>query len=133
MSDDPNNPYAAPQANTPAAPPQTNLDPVTQKKVEAIVKDAGQFWLAILMCIVCSALGSIIIGPWYLVRLLQWSSLAKSHPVLMTPDSPRGSLPQKFQSAKIKLIIGILFGGLIFIGVALLFVVSFVAASAAAQ
>jgi hypothetical protein len=43
------NPYAAPQPDLGSAS-QVNLDPATLRKAEAIIKDAGQFWLAILMC-----------------------------------------------------------------------------------
>lgn len=109
MSMDRPNPYTSPMANFGAAPPGA-VDPRTVEKAEAIIKDAGQFWLAILMCIFCSALGSIIIGPWYLVRLLQWNSLATRQPMLLDPNVPRGSIAQRFQSAKTKLIIGICFG-----------------------
>lgn len=126
------NPYAAPLTDSTAAAP-VNIDPATLKKIEAIIKDAGQFWLAIIMCIICSAVGSIIIGPWYLVRLLQWNSLANANPMLLDRNVPRGSLAQKFQSAKIKLIIGICFGAVIFALVGLLFVVSFAGALTAAQ
>jgi hypothetical protein len=109
MSMDRPNPYTSPMADF-GAPPPGAVDPRTVEKVEAIIKDAGQFWLAILMCIFCSGLGSIIIGPWYLVRLLQWNSLATSQPMLVDPHVSRGSIAHRFQSAKIKLIIGICFG-----------------------
>jgi hypothetical protein len=132
VSTDQPNPYASPVTDS-AAASSLNIDPASLKKIEAIIKDAGQFWLAILMCIVCSALGSIIIGPWYLVRFLQWNSMAKAQPMLLTRDVPRGSLAQRFQSAKIKLIIGMSFGALIFLLVALLFIVSFASAAAASR
>jgi len=109
------NPYASPIA-TPAA---RAVDPVLLAKVEAIIKDAGQFWLAILICIFCTGLGAIIIGPWYLIRLMQWNSLARSQPMLVDPNVHHGSIAHKFQSAKIKLIIGISFGTVIFLFVAL--------------
>lgn len=109
MSMDRPNPYTPPLSNYGAARPGA-VDPRTAEKIEAIIKDAGQFWLAILMCIFCSALGSIIIAPWYLVRLLQWNALATSQPMLLDPNVPRGSVAQRFQAAKIKLIIGICFG-----------------------
>ena len=108
------NPYAAPQADSPFAP-EGNLDPALLKKVEAIIKDAGQFWLAILMCVFCTGLGAVIIGPWYLVRLLQWHSIAQAQPMLLNPHVPLGSISQKFQSAKWKLITGLSFGAFIFL------------------
>ncbi len=119
MNSDQPNPYASP-APAPASPAQ--FDPVSQKKIDAIIKDAGQFWLAIIMCVFCTGLGSIIIGPWYLVRLLQWNSIATSQPLLLDPNAPRGSIAQKFQSAKTKLIVGMSFGAVFFL-LALLFVV----------
>ena len=103
------NPYAAP-----AAPGQAvgmvDLDAPTLMKVEAVIKDAGQFWLAILLCFLCSGLGMIVIGPWYLVRLLQWNSLAQNHAWLCERDAQPGSLPKRFQSAKWKLIVGLVVG-----------------------
>ncbi len=79
------------------------------KKVEAVIKDAGQFWLAILICFLCTGIGLLLIGPWYLIRLLQWNSLAKEFPVLTQPNSPLGSLPMRFQSSRWKLIAGLIF------------------------
>ena len=105
------NPYAAPQLD-PTAPAESNPD---LKRIEAVIKDAGQFWLAILLCIFCSGLGAVIIGPWYLVRLLQWHSIAKTQPMLLDQNAPRGSLAQRFQSARWKLIAGICFGGLMLV------------------
>jgi hypothetical protein len=110
------NPYSSPitdPAVDPRGGPQIALDAATLKKVEAIIKDAGQYWLAILICLVCSALGSIIIGPWYLARLLQWQQIARQQPQLLTPGAPRGTLEQRFQTAKRHLMIGIGFGGLV--------------------
>lgn len=85
------------------------------QKIEAIIKDAGQFWIAILMCIFCTGLGSVIIGPWYLVRLLQWNSLAQREPLLLDRTAPRGSVAQRFQAAKGKLIAGMVVGATIFL------------------
>jgi hypothetical protein len=116
------NPYAAP----PPAPPLASPTNPEQKKIEAVIKDANQFWLAIVMCIFCSGLGAIIIGPWYLVRLLQWNSLANAQPLLLDPHVPRGSLEQRFQSAKWKLLVGIGFGTLIFL-LTLLYIAQLVA------
>ena len=131
MTADQPNPYASPVTDSQVAS-QVSIDPAALKKIEAIIKDAGQFWLAILICILCSALGSIIIGPWYLVRFLQWNSMAQAQPMLLDPNAPRGSLAQRFQSAKIKLIIGMSFGALIFLLVTLLFAVSFASSLAGA-
>ena len=120
------NPYASP--SFPSEPPAGPfLPPHVIAKAEAIIKDAGQFWLAILMCIVCTALGSIIIGPWYFARLMQWNSLAREYPTLMQRAYP-GTLPHRFQGAKIKLIIGMCFG-IVILGLVFLVVVVNVALS----
>lgn len=127
MTSDQPNPYAAPETDSTAAS-QGNFDPTSLKMIEAIIKDAGQFWLAIIMCIVCTGLGALIIGPWYLIRLIQWNSIARAQPMLLAPNVLRGSLEQRFQSAKIKLIIGISFGAVILLLLILLLVTSFVSA-----
>ena len=118
------NPYASPQAESTAVS-QGNYDPASLRKIEAIIKDAGQFWLAILMCILCTGLGSIINGPWYLVRLIQWNSIAQAQPMLLDPNVPRGSIEQRFQSAKTKLIIGMGFGAVILLLAFLVLAASF--------
>jgi hypothetical protein len=122
MAMNPPNPYSSPMMN-PSLHAPTIADPAVIAKAETIIKDAGQFWLAIILCILCSALGALIIGPWYLVRLSQWNALAKSHPMLMAQNVPHGSLAQRFQAAKLKLMIGAGFGGLVLSVVALSLVV----------
>ena len=119
------NPYSSPPVYAHAVSTE-NVDPALLKKIEAIIKDAGQFWLAIIMCIICTGFGGIIIGPWYLVRLLQWNSIARDQPMLLDPNVPRGSIADKFQSAKIKLIIGMGFG-IIILSVVVVFIVTMVA------
>ncbi len=108
MPTDQINPYES--TAFPLGPEALAVDTVLLAKVNAIIKDAGQFWIAILLCILCSALGSLIIGIWYAVRLKQWYAIAKSQPLLMEPNVAPGSVASKFQGAKIKLIIGMVFG-----------------------
>ena len=119
------NPYAAPTTADlgPATGGPLSIPADDLRKVEAVIKDAGQFWLAILMCFVCSIIGMVLIGPWYLVRLMQWSRLSKTYPQLMDPNVSRGSLPQKFQSSQWKLLVGLIVGlllGVLVVGVGLL-------------
>jgi hypothetical protein len=66
MSKDSSNPYAptAFAIETPA------VDAALLAKVNAINKDAGQFWLAMLLCLLCSALGSLIIGMVFGIVIL---------------------------------------------------------------
>lgn len=130
MSMPPPNPYASPVGVGPVVDSH-GLPPDAVSKAEAIIKDAGQFWLAIIICICCSAIGALIIGPWYLVRLLQWNTLSSTYPYLQQ-SGPPNSLAARFQGAKIKLIIGMASGVVILGFYALLFIVSFLNAAAAA-
>ena len=122
MSTDNPNPYQPTEASG-TVPTAAQIDPATIVKMEAIIKDAGQFWLAILICMLCTCLGSLIIAPWYLARLRQWNTIAEQYPVLLDKGAPAGSLAQRFQAAKGKLITGITFG-LLVIGVLLLIVLA---------
>jgi hypothetical protein len=79
------------------------ISPEDLKKAKAVIKEGDQFWVAILAMIFCSALGILLLGPWYFVRYLQWKSLAAKYPQLIASNSVRGSLPDKFLKAKLKL------------------------------
>ncbi|TWU51851.1 hypothetical protein [Rubripirellula reticaptiva] len=125
------NPYAPSSGPSMALPTEGNLNASELKKAEAIIKDARQFWLGILLCFLCSGFGMVIIGPWYLTRLLQWNKMSKQHPFLMNPEALPLSLPKRFQSSKWKLMAGLGFGLLMFLLLGLLLVVSFAAASQA--
>jgi hypothetical protein len=116
MSTDPTNPYAptpTPIGTEYAVP----MDAATLKQFDAIVKDANQFWIAILLCLLCSGIGSVLIGVWYLSRLVQWNSMSKAYPLLMVENPPPGSMAARFQAAKAKLIIGLV------VGIVLLFLI----------
>lgn len=125
MTSDSDNPYMPPTSDPGlgSSPMPGSADPATMKKIEAVLKDAGQFWLAIVLCCICTGWGMLIIGPWYLVRLIQWSTLGREQPWLMDRNAPPGSLPRRFQAAKIKLIIGLVFGA-VMVGVMIIVVVS---------
>jgi hypothetical protein len=112
VSDESENPYAAPTAASVLPDPYSGLQipQADRKKLNAVIKDANQFWLAILLCFLCSALGLVLIGPWYLVRLMQWRSLGRTYPILLQADPIVGSVPQKFQSARLRLTLGLIFG-----------------------
>ena len=113
MSDQ--NPYASPTPSQGAEQSTIKLDPKDRKKAEVIIKDAGQFWVAIILCILCSGIGAIIIPIWYLVRLLQWNRLAKKYPDLVSQHVPPGSIQAKFKASQWKLIVGLVVGGVIFL------------------
>ena len=102
------NPYASPAAVGPVVDSH-QMPPDAVAKAETIIKDAGQFWLAIIMCLCCTGLGSLIIGPWYFFRITQWNSLSSTYSYLRE-QAPPGTLAARFQGAKTKLIIGMSFG-----------------------
>ena len=112
MSD---NPYATPQIPAAKEVKPSQFPPNDQQKIEAIIKDAGQFWLAIILCLFCVGIGSLIVPIWYGVRLGQWNKLSKKYLELGDPHAAAGSLPAKFQSAQWKLIVGIVLGCLLFV------------------
>ena len=121
MNQPEDNPYAAPPSVPSPGQAIPELPAADQKKVEAIIKDAGQFWLAIILCILCNGIGSLIVPIWYGVRLSQWSRLGRQYPFLLTPGAAPGSLAQKFVSSRWKLMVGLLFG-LMMIGLLFLYV-----------
>lgn len=108
------NPYAAPSASPKSdvldEDYRIRLEARDHQKAEAIIKDAGQFWLAIIICIACSILGAIIIPIWYTVRLIQWNGLAKKYPALLASDVPAKSMQARFKSSQWKLITGVVAG-----------------------
>jgi len=124
MQNEFDNPYAPTSLTKHTNPPETELgipEP-DLKKARAVVKDADQFWLAILLCFFCTALGLILIGPWYLIRILQWKSLGARYPILMDAGALPKTFPYRFQRARTKMIIAIAFGGLI-VGISIFFLV----------
>ncbi|MEM1069392.1 MAG: hypothetical protein AAGG48_13555 [Planctomycetota bacterium] len=107
------NPYQQPIA--PVGQPnfeaeQLNLSPADVKKIEAIISDAKMVVVAVLLCLLCSGCGFLIIGPWYFVRLSQWNNWAEKCPGLLNENVSFGSLPQRFQDSKRRLIIGLVIG-----------------------
>ena len=116
------NPYATPietEADPKAVP--IKLEPKDRKKVETVIKDAGQFWLAIILCILCSGIGAFIVPIWYLVRLVQWNSIARKYPELLFQPVPPNSIQARFQSSQWKLIVGLVFGCVVLVFVLLYF------------
>ncbi len=104
------NPFEAPPTFPTQALPLTDIPAEDLKKIEAIIKDAGQFWLAMVICVLCSGIGMFIIPIWYGVRLVQWGRFSSRYPFLLSPGAAPGSLPQKFTSSRWKLIVGLVFG-----------------------
>lgn len=132
MSNDPSNPYApTPTPSHIGTEYAVPMDPATVKKFNAIIKDANQFWIAILLCLLCSGIGSVVIGAWYLARLLQWNAMNKAYPLLMVENPLPGSMAAKFQAAKVKLIVGLVFG-VVMLFLVLLYILMVVAVSAMA-
>jgi RsiW-degrading membrane proteinase PrsW (M82 family) len=119
------NPYTAssidPRRNSSDVPSEF-LSPQDAKKAENVIREANQFWLAILAAIFCNALGMLFIVPWYTARLIQWIRLAEKYPGLLVSNPPSYSLADRFQRSKWKLIVCIIAGVVL-----LLFFVSLIA------
>ena len=115
MSDQ--NPYAAPASSLNSESPdeqfRIRLDGQDHVRAIAIITEANQFWVAMLLSTFCVVFGSIIILIWYGVRLLQWSRLAKKYPELLATNPPPKSMQARFQTSRWKLITGIIFGAVI--------------------
>jgi len=103
------NPYAAPTVAS-LQMQDHRYDPATQREVEAVIKDGGQVWLAVLIGFVCTAVAWIVICPWFLYRLHCWNTLSRNYPALLAPNVPPGSLEARFQSARSRLIVGVVIG-----------------------
>lgn len=82
------------------------------EKIEAILKDAKQVTIGILMCLFLVAIGGFIIGPWYFYRAIQWNSFSKKYPFLVDPNAARDSLAGEFTSAKSNLYLGVIIGAI---------------------
>ena len=106
------NPYASPiQVGTVSDPEhELGIEASDLKKLWAITKDADQFWLALILCFLCSAFGALFVPAWYGVRLMQWNKFKTKYPVLLEP--PRTQIQMKFVSARTKLIAGFSVGSL---------------------
>lgn len=79
------------------------VSPEDLKKAEALINEGEQFWVAIVATIFNPLLGILLLGPRNFFLYLQWQTLAARYPVLTASDSVRGSLPDKFLKAKLKL------------------------------
>ena len=126
MSD--KNPYAPPISPLPepaSDPAPIEFEPKDHRKIRALVSDANGFWLAIPMSILCYGCGAFALPIWYSMRLLQWQSLANKYPALLANGVPRGSLQAKFKAALWKLVLGIVVGGLLFLIIAIFFLVEY--------
>ena len=119
MAPNPTNPYA-PDADRWDVSALHDLDPLVEERVEAVIKDADQFWIAILLCLLCFGFGFLLIGPWYIVRSLQWTSLAKNYPSLRDSSAVPGSLAKRFQKSRWKLLAGMIGGAVLFTGFVLI-------------
>ena len=121
------NPYQP--SNVPTPPPLVGasawentlaMTPEDVKKARNVIREADQFWLAILLMFVCSLGAIFLLVPWYWVRFAQWNGLAKKYPQLLASNVPIGSLPDKFLKAKLKLQIALGAGVIVLIGLVFL-------------
>ncbi|MFN7732030.1 MAG: hypothetical protein ACK5OB_09005 [Pirellula sp.] len=120
------NPYQP--SNVPIPPPlgaaawesALAMTPEDVKKARNVIREADQFWLAILLMFLCSLGAIFLLVPWYWVRFAQWNGLAKKYPQLLASNAPLGSLPDKFLKAKLKLQIALGAGVIVLIGLVFL-------------
>jgi len=120
------NPYQP--SNVPAPPPMgasawenaLAMTPEDVKKARNVIREADQFWVAILLMFVCSIGAIFLLVPWYWVRFAQWNGLANKYPQLLASNAPIGSLPDKFLKAKLKLQIALGAGVIVLIGLVFL-------------
>ena len=109
------NPYASPVSAVPVRDTvQDELDLQDWKKARAIIKDAGSFWLGIILCFICCAVG-VVLSLHYFLRYQQWRSLASKYPVLVSNDGAASSFKAKFKSAQWKLLTGMVVSGMTFV------------------
>ncbi|MCA9105792.1 MAG: hypothetical protein KDA83_10225 [Planctomycetales bacterium] len=111
---------------------EDSIDDATRKTIEAIIKDANQLVVVLVMCLCLTMLGTLVVMPWYSFRLWQWYSLAGRHPSLMVYRPPLGSFADQFQRAKANLWSG-LFIGFAFLGLITTTVAGVVLTLASAQ
>ena len=122
------NPYAPPSVIAPVDPlgdeSSIKLDDSDQKRVNAIIQDAGQFWMATILCIVCVVIGLPLMAAWYAMRLWQWNRLAEKYPKLLASNAPRKSIQAKFQAARWKMIAGLITVAVVFAGLVMSYIAS---------
>ena len=107
------------------AAPEIDIDPATVAKIEVIIRDAREWWAAVLLCVCLVGVGALIIGAWYLMRFVQWRKMAHQHPMLLNPDAPRNSLGQRFQAAQTSLLIGMSVGWLVWFLILVVIILAF--------
>ncbi len=80
-----------------------------QQQLEAVIKEAGQVWLVVMLSFCCGPLSILLVAPWYGIRLQQWIGLATDFPELNDATNRHWQAVQ-FRSAKIKLLVGLVVG-----------------------
>ena len=60
MIDPQQNPFAVSASAIRADQGFASMAPADRKKLDAVIKDANQFWMAIILCFFCSAVGLVI-------------------------------------------------------------------------
>jgi hypothetical protein len=95
--------------------PEFDLTDRGAARAKAVASDAGYVWAAVLVPFCCPVVGLplfILMLPWYSYRLYCWYQLNDEFSELRYPNSlsPHGLLAANFQSAKWRLIVGVVFG-----------------------
>ena len=117
------NPYASPPVIPPSVPsvPEhgIEIDAGDQVRADAIINEAGEVWVMMIMCIPC-CLAGVLVLPFYAIRLVQWNQLANRYPELVASNVPPKSFQAKFKAARWKLTTGLVIGGIILVGILML-------------
>jgi hypothetical protein len=112
------NPYAPPRAM------QSNSARLCLELTEAdadwarvIVSDAEYMPWLLVACLCCCAIPVPFMLPYYAYRLSNWTKLDAKFAELHSPNSfsPHGQLASDFQDARIRLILGVIFGAVYYI------------------
>lgn len=121
------NPYAAPAMaavplrNAPGQLSEFDLTESGARQAKAVVDDAGGVYLVILLSFCVCGIAWFVMLPWYAYRLWMWHSLYATFAELRRPSSlsPHAAITTKFPDAKLRLWLGIGFGAVYWVLIAI--------------
>jgi hypothetical protein len=126
------NPFASPaaigvddQQQKSRETPVFDLTERGAKQAKAIVDEADMVYWTIVVAICCCSLLWPLLLPWYGYRLWCWHRLNQQFSELCNPNSfsPHGALAGSFQDAWLKLIVGVVVGALMWLLLAMAFLI----------
>jgi hypothetical protein len=114
------NPYAAPAIDAQPARVgvgETSVFDLTEsgaRQAKAVVDDAGAVhWMILLSACICGIAWAMML-PWYGYRLYMWHRLREQFAELRQPNafSTHAEITARFPEARVRLIVGVVFGAL---------------------